>query len=230
MVFVNLDTMEVYSVPDGIVELGRKETMGVHIPEPSVSGTHARIYNVEEGLWVEDLGSTNGTFIHGSVVTEPTMLEEGSEVYFGTVRCKFEHRKAFQVEVTSRLTNVDKLVDQAQKKEAEKKEVPEHTVPSESAVHVYRRKTSRVSFDKFKQVINEGEDYSDSKPLPSKYEMSDSGRIAPARPKTKRKEDFQYKQPVPQKTFPWKEVLIATVVASLVTGVVVGFVVASIVK
>ncbi|MBX2823562.1 MAG: FHA domain-containing protein [Gammaproteobacteria bacterium] len=218
-VLVNSNTLEVYAVPDGIVELGRRESMGVCILDPSISGTHARIYNVDEGFWVEDLGSTNGTYIRGATLVEPTMLNEGDVVFFGTLGFTYETRQDFRVEMTSRVDDVEKAL------EAEDKEVPEHSVPSDSAVKIYRRKTSRVSFDKFKKVIEEGDDFSDSKPLPSKYEVTDSGRILPAKVKRDRQQDFKYKksQPTP---VPWQGMLVAAVLVSLGIGIIIGFVAA----
>jgi len=223
-VLVNSNTMEVYVVPGGIVELGRRESMAVCIPDACISGVHARIYNVEEGFWVEDLDSTNGTYIRGATLMEPTILSEGDMVFFGTQGFTYEMRKDFRVEIemSSRVEGVEKVIEAP---EEESEEVPEHTVPSDSAVKIYRRKTSRVSFDKFKKVIEEGDDYSDSKPLPSKYEMTDSGRILPAKTKRKPQEDFKFKRPQPA-AMPRKGLPVVAVLVSLGIGIILGYVAA----
>jgi DNA-binding winged helix-turn-helix (wHTH) protein len=39
----------------------------------------------EDGAWLEDLGSKNGTFLRGRAVTRPTRLEDGEEFTLGEV-------------------------------------------------------------------------------------------------------------------------------------------------
>ncbi|MEM6884957.1 MAG: FHA domain-containing protein, partial [Verrucomicrobiota bacterium] len=132
-VLVDSNTREVFAVPDGVVELGRRESMAVCIPDPRISGAHARIYNVEEGLWVEDLGSTNGTYIRGVTLVEPTMLNEGDSVYFGTRGFIYETRKDFRAEMTTRVEEMGKAVEAANAQvEAEMQVEPEHALPSDS--------------------------------------------------------------------------------------------------
>ncbi|MEM6885311.1 MAG: hypothetical protein AAF571_09780, partial [Verrucomicrobiota bacterium] len=69
------------------------------------------------------------------------------------------------------------------------------------------------------------DDFSDSKPLPSKYEMMDSGRILPATAKRDRQQDFTFKQPQPVPRLP-KRKLLAAVLISLLVGIVLGYFVA----
>ena len=47
------------------------------------SARHARFEERSDGLWIEDLGSTNGTFVNGARVTTPRRLEEGDLVRVG---------------------------------------------------------------------------------------------------------------------------------------------------
>jgi hypothetical protein len=48
-----------------------------------VSQVHARAYERDGNLWVEDLGSTNGTLVNGERVTAPVMLRRGDRVQVG---------------------------------------------------------------------------------------------------------------------------------------------------
>jgi hypothetical protein len=48
-----------------------------------VSQVHARVYERDGRLWLEDLGSTNGTFVNGKQVQEPVMLRRGDRVQVG---------------------------------------------------------------------------------------------------------------------------------------------------
>ena len=47
------------------------------------SASHARVEARADGLWVEDLGSTNGTFVNGARVTTPRRLLAGDVVRVG---------------------------------------------------------------------------------------------------------------------------------------------------
>jgi len=48
-----------------------------------VSQVHARAFDRDGALWVEDLGSRNGTFVNGEQVHEPTQVSKGSRVQVG---------------------------------------------------------------------------------------------------------------------------------------------------
>jgi DNA-binding winged helix-turn-helix (wHTH) protein len=65
--------------------IGRERTAVVWINEESVSRHHARVVVGEDGAWLEDLGSKNGTFLRGRAVTRPTRLEDGEEFTLGEV-------------------------------------------------------------------------------------------------------------------------------------------------
>jgi hypothetical protein len=47
------------------------------------SAQHARFESRRDGLWVEDIGSTNGTFVNGARVTTPRRLSSGDVVRVG---------------------------------------------------------------------------------------------------------------------------------------------------
>ena len=47
------------------------------------SARHARFERRRDGLWVEDTGSTNGTFVNGARVTTPRRLGRGDVVRVG---------------------------------------------------------------------------------------------------------------------------------------------------
>jgi pSer/pThr/pTyr-binding forkhead associated (FHA) protein len=48
-----------------------------------VSQVHARVFPRNGRLWVEDLGSTNGTYVNGKRITEATRVRRGDQVQFG---------------------------------------------------------------------------------------------------------------------------------------------------
>lgn len=80
--------------PDGStqrVPLSGEVTVGregggaeVTVRDRGVSRQHCRLFVGDDGqVWVEDLGSANGSFIDGEQVVEPTVLPEGSELLIG---------------------------------------------------------------------------------------------------------------------------------------------------
>ena len=48
-----------------------------------VSNVHARIYQRDGSWWLEDLGSTNGTYMNRTRVQQPTAIGPGDEVKMG---------------------------------------------------------------------------------------------------------------------------------------------------
>jgi pSer/pThr/pTyr-binding forkhead associated (FHA) protein len=54
------------------------------------SAQHARFESKRDGLWVEDVGSTNGTFVNGARVTTPRRLEQGDIVRVGQTDFRVE--------------------------------------------------------------------------------------------------------------------------------------------
>ncbi len=65
-------------------EVGRTSTTPVQLMDPEVSRRHARFVVDGEQVLVEDLGSTNGTFVNGDRVLSPRPLEDGDKVQVGT--------------------------------------------------------------------------------------------------------------------------------------------------
>ena len=54
------------------------------------SAQHARFESRRDGFWVEDIGSTNGTFVNGARVTSPRRLTKGDVVRVGQTDFRVE--------------------------------------------------------------------------------------------------------------------------------------------
>lgn len=67
----------------GIITIGRLPICDVVVPEPEVSGRHARIYRNAGRLILEDCGSANGTLVNGEKVGW-RVLREGDIVSVGS--------------------------------------------------------------------------------------------------------------------------------------------------
>ena len=74
--------------------LGRREGSDLQLADPHVSRAHAVIRRQSGAVWLEDLGSTGGTFVNGEPVTGSQALRHGDMVKFGTVETRFEDRSA----------------------------------------------------------------------------------------------------------------------------------------
>jgi pSer/pThr/pTyr-binding forkhead associated (FHA) protein len=75
---------QLYLLPDGAVSIGRSSQNTIALPsaEKNVSGHHAIIYKSPERIMVQDLQSTNGTFVNEQRVTERE-LASGDVLGFG---------------------------------------------------------------------------------------------------------------------------------------------------
>jgi pSer/pThr/pTyr-binding forkhead associated (FHA) protein len=64
------------------VVIGREDT-DLTIDDDELSRRHAVVRRFQNRLQVEDLGSTNGTFVDGTRIAEPTLLGGGAEIKLG---------------------------------------------------------------------------------------------------------------------------------------------------
>ena len=69
----------------GPVIVGRSPGADIVVGAGYVSGRHARFQLMGQNLFVEDLGSTNGTGVNGQPITEPTALRNNDVVNVGDV-------------------------------------------------------------------------------------------------------------------------------------------------
>jgi hypothetical protein len=81
---------DVYDIEE-ITTLGRELTNSIPIESGYISTTHARIlFDARDStLWVEDLGSRNGTYVDGRQVAGRVAVSPGSTLQVGDTRFKF---------------------------------------------------------------------------------------------------------------------------------------------
>jgi pSer/pThr/pTyr-binding forkhead associated (FHA) protein len=67
---------------NGTVSVGRSQESGLRLTEGNPSRNHARLTVTDGALYVEDLKSTNGTFINGTKIEAKTRVAPGDKVKF----------------------------------------------------------------------------------------------------------------------------------------------------
>jgi pSer/pThr/pTyr-binding forkhead associated (FHA) protein len=63
--------------------VGRADKCHVVLDDTYVSQVHARIFNRGDAYYLEDLGSTNGTYLNRKRVGSATELQRGDKVKIG---------------------------------------------------------------------------------------------------------------------------------------------------
>lgn len=88
---INRDTFKVdeRELEQGTLTIGRNQDNDLHIDDPTVSGHHAQIVTVFDSSYVEDLGSTNGTFVNGKK-TKTHTLHNGDLLIIGQYQLLFQ--------------------------------------------------------------------------------------------------------------------------------------------
>jgi FHA domain len=86
-----LEEGEEYSLESSAVTIGRASQNSVSIDgDEFASARHARIEPRRDGVWVSDVGSTNGTFVNGVRIDRPRKLVSGDVVRAGETELRFE--------------------------------------------------------------------------------------------------------------------------------------------
>ena len=66
--------------------MGRDPASDLYIEDKTISARHAKLSYHHGQWWVEDLRSTNGTFLNDEPVQEPLVLASGDRLRFGQVQ------------------------------------------------------------------------------------------------------------------------------------------------
>jgi FHA domain-containing protein len=75
---------------DGDFVLGRGDRAEIRLEDPFASARHARIYEQGNIVVIEDLGSTNGTYLNEELLETPRPLHPGDRVRIGDSEFAFE--------------------------------------------------------------------------------------------------------------------------------------------
>jgi pSer/pThr/pTyr-binding forkhead associated (FHA) protein len=85
---------QAYEIKVPLAHIGRGAHNDVVINDDSVSDTHAKLQRRDDGWYVVDVGSTNGTYVGGQRITAERRLDGAPDVRFGGVKMVFRPRDA----------------------------------------------------------------------------------------------------------------------------------------
>jgi hypothetical protein len=86
-----LDEGEEFALDSTTLTVGRGHENDVRIDgDDFVSATHAKFSPRHDGVWIEDAGSTNGTYLNGIRLTRARKLAQGDVVRIGETDLRFE--------------------------------------------------------------------------------------------------------------------------------------------
>ena len=75
---------------DGDIVLGRGDRAEIRLEDPFASAQHARVYEQGSTIVIEDLDSTNGTYLNEELLQTPRPLHPGDRVRIGESEFAFE--------------------------------------------------------------------------------------------------------------------------------------------
>jgi hypothetical protein len=82
---------QVFEIRDDLVVIGREATNPIALSnDTAISRRHAQLIKQGDTLLVQDLGSSNGTYVNGMQITSETILRPGDTVQFGGSTFKVE--------------------------------------------------------------------------------------------------------------------------------------------
>jgi two-component system cell cycle response regulator len=73
------------AIPDSGAVLGRGDDADLQLMDDGLSRCHARVEAAGDALRITDLGSRNGTFVHGSRIREPVLVYSGELIHVGRI-------------------------------------------------------------------------------------------------------------------------------------------------
>lgn len=88
--------------------IGRTSTADVRVADPCVSSRHCSVKRVDTHVVVQDLGSTNGTFVAGIRITEPTPLPVGASFQVGDSVFLHECRDREELQQLEQIRDLEK--------------------------------------------------------------------------------------------------------------------------
>lgn len=97
-------TGAVFKLEGDAIVIGRGTNVDAYVDHPGLSRAHARVFRYEDEVYVEDLGSANGTFVRGQRLSAPVRLNDGDRIQLGSsIVLKFARQDALEEETAVHL-------------------------------------------------------------------------------------------------------------------------------
>ncbi len=80
----------VFSLGDGGATMGRSGSADIEVDDPFASSAHARIFPRGDFMFIEDMGSTNGTFLNGRQLRRPEQLKMADKIRIGDTEYRYQ--------------------------------------------------------------------------------------------------------------------------------------------
>ena len=78
-----------FLIDQDVTTVGRHPESDIFLDDITVSRHHAKFLRSEGQIFLEDLGSLNGTYINRTLVDEKALLRQGDEIQIGKYRATF---------------------------------------------------------------------------------------------------------------------------------------------
>ncbi|MFL5825989.1 MAG: FHA domain-containing protein [Thermoleophilaceae bacterium] len=70
--------------------LGRSNAADIEVNDPFASSAHARIFPRGQFMYIEDMGSTNGTYLNGRQLRRPEQLKVADSIRIGDTEYRYQ--------------------------------------------------------------------------------------------------------------------------------------------
>ena len=86
---MGLDPGTAFDLAEGAT-MGRADGADIPIDDPFASSVHARIFPRDQFMYIEDMGSTNGTYLNGRRLRSAERLKVGDTVRIGETEYRYQ--------------------------------------------------------------------------------------------------------------------------------------------
>jgi FHA domain len=80
----------VFDLGNGGATLGRAASSDIEVDDPFASSAHARIFPRGDFMYIEDMGSTNGTYLNGRQVRRAEQLKMADTIRIGDTEYRYQ--------------------------------------------------------------------------------------------------------------------------------------------
>jgi pSer/pThr/pTyr-binding forkhead associated (FHA) protein len=94
-------TLRYFTQPE--ITIGRDPGSDIPLNDDTASARHAHLIYHHSQWWLEDIHSTNGTFLNDLPISMPTVITSGDEIRCGSVRLTVSLSKSVIIEPTQRV-------------------------------------------------------------------------------------------------------------------------------